>query len=333
MYYTDKKRDELVELATAIEKGFTGPHQYYKRFIAVNAFKYKKQLDIPKTKEFMMFMKDNTKIFSPFRANTFVLGSLLQLGYKKPERTFLRIRDHLDLLKANGFKKSQYLPIMSYTLDALLFDDKIQDMAIQTESYRVSVVKKAKEVYDQMKIKHPWITGGDDYPLALLIAHGGKSIDRVEAIYSGLHDKGLKKGNQLQSLSNILSLSNDEEYVLIDRVIELIERCHKNGFKVNSIMYPGIGLIALVENDQKNMSNVIEVTRELKKTKKFKWLEKNLLFMFAVTIVAEDIKQELSIKTIHETTLNITIEQIVMAQTAVMLAAITASTAGATTAT
>lgn len=330
MYFTEEKRSKLIELATLSEKEFTGQNQYYKRFLAINAFKANKDINVNEIKSLMKFIKDNTKLFSTFRTNRFIFSSLLQMGYKHPEKAFIRIRDHVELLKTYGFKKSQFQPLLSYTLDSLLFADKIQDMAIQTASYRESVIEKGKEVYDYMKASHPWITGGDDYCLALIIAHANKDMERIESIYNGLNDHGLKKGNDLQSLANILSLSDDSESVIINRVMEFIEKSKISGLKISTTMYSGIGLIALVEDDHKHLEHVIEVTNELKKTKKFKWLDKKLLFMFAVAIVSEDLKHELSTKTVMETSLAVTIEELIMAQTAVMIAAITATSAATT---
>lgn len=329
MYFTEEKRSKLIELATKTEKEFLGQNQYYKRFLAINALKANKEIEVDEIKSLMKFIKNNTKLFSPFRSNTFMFASLIQMGYKHPEDAFIRMRDHIDLLKANGFKKSQYQPMLCYTLDSLLFADKIQDMAIQTASYRESVVAKAKETYEHMRANHPWITGGDDYGLAMIIAHANKDMERIESLYNGLHDHGLKKGNDLQSLANILSLSDEDETVLIERVIEFMDKSKANGLKINQTMYSGLGLLALVEDDHKHLEHAIEVTNELKKTKKYKWLDKKLLFMFAVAIISEDMKEELSTKTIMETTLAVTIEELIMAQTAVMIAAITASNAAA----
>jgi hypothetical protein len=332
MYFTEEKRAKLIELATITEKAFSGQNQYYKKFMAINAFKANKEINVNEIKNFMKYVKTNTKMFSPFRINIFIFSSILQMGYKNPEKAFIRIRDHAFLLKENGFKKSQYQPMACYTLDSLLFADKIQDMAIQTESYRVSVAEKGKEVYEYMKVNHPWITGGDDYCLALIIAHANKDMERIERVYNGLNERGLKKGNDLQSLSNILCLTDDIETDIIDRVILFMEKSKKNGLRINTSMYTGLGLIALVEDDHKHLEHVIEVTNELKKTKKFKWIDKQLLFMFAVAIVSEDLKQELSTKTVMATTLSVTIEELIMAQTAVMIAAITATTAASTAA-
>lgn len=325
MYFDSQKMEQLESYTTILDKGFLGQDQYYKRFAAINALKYNKEPDVAEIKNLMKYMKQNTKLFSPFRNNVFMLASLLYLGNKKPEQTFIRVRDHLDLLKQNGFKQSQFLPMMSYALDSLLFDKKIQDMAIQTESYRVGVVEKANEVYGHMKLNHPWITGGDDYALSLLIAHANKDVSRMESIYQSLNLAGLKSGNALQSLANILSLADDEDYILVEKTMALIQICKDDRFKVNQTMYPGIGLLALVDNEANYMEQAIELTRELKKMKMYKWLDKNLLFMFAVTLIGEDIKHDLSGKTIMETTISVTIEQLVMAQTAIILAAIAAS--------
>lgn len=332
MYLSEEKVKKLLEITESVDKEFRSQEQFYKRFIAINSLKHSKKINIQEIKLLMKFIKQNTGLFSPFRNNVFILSSLLSMSRKKPEDAFMRMIDHLNLLKSNGFKKSQYLPMTSYTIETLMFDDNIQDMAIQTESYRVSLLNKAKKIYDEMKLNHPWLTGGEDYPLAILIAHSDKDIDRIESIYSKLYEGGLKKGNNLQSMANIASLSDIEEVIITERVLEIVEFCKNEGFKVNQTMYSGIALLAIVSEQKEHIEHVIETTNILKKTKKYRLIDKNLLFMFAVNLVSEDIKKELSTKTITETTLSITIEQLIMAQTAIMIGAIAASTA-ATTAT
>lgn len=331
MYFHEDDQLRLEEYTNSIDRGFLSQHQYYKRFIAVNAFKHKKILDTEQLKELMKYIRQTTGLFSPFRSNSFAIGAMLMTNYKDPRGAFDRLQEHFRLLKGMGFRSSTFLPMASYTLDSIMFDDKIQDMAIQTESYRQELVEKSKEVYDEMKKNHPWLTGGDDYPLAILIAHSGKDMERIESIYDALNQNGLKKGNNLQSLANIIALSEEEERTIVDKVIDIADYCKKEGFRVNQTMYPGIGLMALVSEKAEYMQQVIDATKELKSIKKYKWLDKNLLFMFAVNLVSEDIKNELSSKTISETMLNITVEQLVMAQTAVIVAAIAASSSAAAT--
>ncbi len=327
MYFQEDDLLRLEEYANSIDRGFLSQHQYYKRFIAVNAFKHRKVLDTEQLKELMKYIRQTTSLFSPFRSNSFAIGAMLMTNYKNPRGAFDRMQDHYNLLKNGGFKSSQFLPITSYTLDAIMFDDKIQDMAIQTESYRRELIKKAKVVYDEMKHNHPWLTGGDDYPLAVLIAHSGIPLDRIEKIYENLHLEGLSKSNNLQSLANIASLSEHEDYIITQKVMDSIKYCKDQGFKISPTMYPGIGLMAIVSEYPEYMKHVIDASKEIKKLKKFKWLDKNLIFMFAVNLVSEDIKNELSSKTVSETLISITVEQLVMAQTAVVVAAIASSSA------
>lgn len=331
MYFQEDDLQRLEEYTNSIDRGFLSQHQYYKRFIAVNTFKHRKVLDTEQLKDLMKYIKQTTSLFSPFRSNAFAIGAMLMTNYRDPRGAFDRIQDHYKLLKNGGFKSSQFLPMTSYTVDAIMFDDKIQDMAIQTESYRNDLIQKAKVVYDEMKHNHPWLTGGDDYPLAVLIAHSGIGLDRIEKIYEDLHLEGLKKGNNLQSLANIASLSKEEDHIITQKVMDAINYCKDQGFKINPTMYPGIGLMAIVSEYPEYMQHVIDASKEIKELKKFKWLDKNLIFMFAVNLVSEDIKNELSSKTVSETMLSITVEQLVMAQTAVVVAAIAASSSAAAT--
>jgi len=332
MRLSDEKINELIQLTDTIEQGFKFQNNYYQRFLAVNSLKMNSTFDVEKVKELMVFIKRNTSVFSPFRSQSFVLASLLHLHAKKPEDVFLRIKGHYDAMKQEGFKESNYLPMACYCLDSLLYDEKVQDMAIQTRSYKENLISKSLLTFKEMKNQHPWLTSGEDYSLAILIAHSNKNMERVESFYQGLSLLGLKKTNGLQSLANILALSNEEEHILMDRTLQIKEQLKSLGLKVNETMYPGLGLLSHLGEDEVYLNGVVERVNQLHDLKKFKWIDKNLLFLFAILLISEELKNDVASKTMYETTISITVEQIITAQIAVMIA-IMASTTAATSST
>jgi hypothetical protein len=327
MYLSQEKVNRLQELTQSIEKSFKLQYAYYSRFIAINALKLNREFDEAVVKNLMSYIKQNTSIFSPFRNQSYILASLLYLHADKPEEVFLRIKDHADALKKAGFKQTAYLPMAAYCLDSILYDKKIQDMAIQTRSYKESLIEKSVATYKEMKKNHPWITSGKDYALSILMAHSNEAMAKVEEVLQSLSRLGLKKNNGLQGLASILALSNEEVNVLCERTLILKEKLTTHGIKVNDSMYPGLGLLIHLDHNEDYLKAVVEVIAQLRKLKKFKLCDRSLLFLFAILLVSEGVKQDVSSKTIYETAISITIEQIITAQIAVMIALLASSSA------
>lgn len=332
MSLSDELQQQLIEKTETISKNFKLQLSYYQSFVAVNAIKLNREIQVEKIKELMDHIKKNTSFFSPFRSQSFLLAALMTLHSEQPEPIFSRLKEHYDSLKKAGFRQTQYLPMASYCLDSILYDPRIQDMSIQTRSYKEALIAKSYETFTLMKEQHPWLTGGDDYALCVLLAHSHKNLSRVEYIFDQLNLHGLSKTNGLQSLSNILALSNEDENSLVQRLIQLKEQFKAKGLKFNDFAFPGLGLLVHLNCDEQMVEDIANSINALHKLKHYKWLDKSLLLLFVILLQSEQYKSELSQKTIYETTLSITIEQIVTAQTAIMIAMMS-STAATTAAT
>lgn len=327
MYLTKERQEQLIKMTEQISKSFKMQLSYYHQFVAINALKQDKEIDVVNIKSVMDFIRKNTTMMSSFRTISFMMASLLCLHQDQPESVFMRIKDHSEQLKKAGFKQTQYLPMTAYCLDSLLYDSKIQDMAIQTRSYKENLISKSFETYKHMKEQHPWLTGGDDYSLCVLLTHSHKSLDRVEEIYQQLHQYGLGRSNGLQSLANILALSSEDVAALVERLIRIKEQFKAEGMKFNEYAYPGLGMLVHLNYDKEQLGEVVEMIRILHSTKHFKWLDKSMLLLFSILLLSEEHKQEMAGKTIFETTIQITIEQIITAQIAVMVAIMSSSAA------
>ena len=77
-------------------------------------------------------------------------------------------------------------------------------------------------------------------------------MDRVERLYQKLATAGLRKGNDLQFLSHILSLKKDvREELLVAKCTNIWNLLKQEKVKVKQMHYPAIGLLALLEDGEK----------------------------------------------------------------------------------
>lgn len=317
------KVDEMLELYLKIEKQFRWQHNLSKHFAALIYTQKNRAFEKEKIDEVMKEIKDNTGIFSPYRGNSvFILAMLLCSEYDNPKEKFLKMLDYHEKLKSAGFKNSTYLPIANYALLITCEEREVENR-----------VKRAYEIYKEMRNNHPWITSGDDYPLTILLAGFNNSIDTIEEYYKGLNDLGFSKGNGLQLLSHILSFSNEGKEIVIKRCKSIYEKLKDNKLKLYSSFYSAIGIIALLsdENDE-IIKELIDAAKYLNGLKKYKWLGKGMNILIASAIVSNAyISEQKEKNNLIEATIGVSIEALIAAQTSAVIAGATAAAAAAAT--
>lgn len=119
-------------------------------------------------------------------------------------------------------------------------------------------IQRSMQVYKRMKKDHLFLTSTNDYPLAVLLAGQSENVetlmDRVERLYQKLAKAGLRKGNDLQFLSHILSLKKDvREEMLVATCTNIWNLLKQEKVKVKQMHYPAIGLLALLEDGEKEI--------------------------------------------------------------------------------
>lgn len=155
-------------------------------------------------------------------------------------------------------------------------------------------------------------------------------MHEIEHFYMTLAQHGFKKGNDLQFLSHILAIDkNLHADTLIEICVSVKEACESAGIKVKAMHYPVIGLLALFEKPETEIEIIHEVVKQLNADKLFKW-QKDINVMLAVNLV---ISEKLKDSRLVETGIYTTIETIIQAQQAAMLAVIASTSAIATTTT
>lgn len=317
------KVNQMLELYMKISKDYKWENDLSKHFAALTYILKNKEFEKEKIDGMKRVIKENTGVFSYYRGNTmFTLSMLLCSEYDNPKEKFMKMMEYDRKFKEEGFKKNTYLPVANYALLLTCEEDLIDTR-----------IKKAYEIYCEMKKNHPWLTSGDDYPLCVLLANSEKpvhtNIKNIEDCYRYLNEEGFSKGNGLQFLSHILSFGDEDNSVKGERCKKVFDRLKENKLKIASSYYAALGIITLIgNNNSEAIQDLIDVADYLNRLKKYKWLGKGMNVLIASAIVSKEyIEDKINEKDLIDTALGISIETLIAAQTAAMIAAATASTA------
>ncbi len=268
-------------------------------------------------------MKENTGFFSHYRSyDRFFMSALLHTKFENPEENFIKLLELEDQLKQEGFTKGTYSGLASYILLTSVNSDSVH-----------KTIRRAKQIYGRMRDRHFWLTGQDDYPLAVLLAASGEEVEsiesKVEGLFEQLHNSGFSKTNSLQFLSHILSFGKDNMEDKVEKCKSVVNYFKSKKIKINSTHYGTVGLMALMfNNEYEFLEEILEVIDYLKSRKEFKWTSKEILLLIASSIItAGNIEKYKEHEELLKTNLGLTIQAVIAAQTAAMVASISAITA------
>lgn len=268
------------------------------------------------------YIKKNTGPFSCYRQKSILFSALLAINYPDPEDKFDILLDYEQKLKYNGFRSYTYRPVTAYTLLLTCKEHEADER-----------IAKAYKIFTDMRKNHPWLTSGDDYPLAVLLAGSDEPVhilmEKIEMMYDDLTKAGFGKSNGLQFLSHILTFSTEDNRTKAERCRKLYDIFKENKLKVYSSNYGSLGLLTLLEGKSEEAAyEVIRASRYLSEDRKYRRLGKETVFLTAAALVCdlylENMKKE---SEIIQTTSFITIEALIAAQSAAMLGATCAATA------
>ena len=268
------------------------------------------------------YIKKNTGPFCCYRQKSVLFSALLVLGFPDPEDKFDTLQNYEQKLKDAGFRSYTYRPVTAYTLLLTCEKEKID--------FRIA---KAYEIFIEMRKHHPWLTSGDDYPISILLASSEKPVreimDEIGSLYQALNRVGLSRGNGLQFLSHILSLSPENNEDKAFRCKELYDFFKHKKLKVYSSNYGSLGLLTLLaQRSQEAAEEVMVVSNHLRQDRNIRWLGKEIVFLTATALVSTmSLQNFLDSSVLMETSAYITIEDLIAAQTAAMLGATCAATA------
>ncbi len=319
--YLKDKADQMLERYLELEKAFMWEHNLTKHFTALVLTQTERSVSKEGIKNAIDVINSNTGAFSYFRGTyRFMLAGLMVSESDSIEGTFSRIQTCEQNLKTAGFKNGTHMPIASYALYKCAGDED-----------SLSVARRAHDIYGLLKTNHPWITSSDDYSMAILLAKSECDLNRIEEAYNALNDLGFHKGNELQSLSHILALSNRSIQEVVAVCSNLKKQLKDNKLNLSVSFYAALGIITLIYfEDEGITADWMALSNYMNQQKKYKWLGKGMNVLLASALVSDRWIKESEVGRI---TISISIETLIAAQMAALIAATTASAAAASSST
>ncbi|MCS1350654.1 DUF4003 domain-containing protein [Mechercharimyces sp. CAU 1602] len=248
----------------------------------------------------------------------YAMAALLDSRFADPMDAFVRLDTCYDMLVAEGFRRSSY----TYIAASILVGDE------QPDSETKKKVERALTMYRLMKKEHFFLTGEDDYPLTVLLSQHEDRIeelvDKINYAYKKLAGWGFKKGNELQLLSQIVTL---EDGLKVEEKVEctyhLYQRIKGSTMKIKRMHYPEIGLLALLEIGEQDIPVIVEIKKQLDGEKLLKW-QRDLNLKMAIHLYVSSYSYD---NNIANTGLLTAVEGIMQAQQMAMIGAVVGATA------
>jgi Protein of unknown function (DUF4003) len=273
----------------------------------------KRPFHIDRFIEISDYIKNNVGAFSTLKHEIrFTFAAMLDTRFDDYQSHFHKFLSAYDSLIDAGFLRGPFSYIAAMTM--LSDGDRKQDFAAH-----------GMEVYKKMRDQHFFLTGHSDYPFALLLSQreGNQDalIEKIEGFYHQLNLAGFRKGNDLQSMSHILSLHSEwSQEELVKRCTRLYDTFKQVGIKPKAMFYPQMALLSFVEGDVSLVNKVKDVWEELNLSKAFKW-HKDINLMMAVNMLISD---KLENNAVMHVSLSTAIETLIQAQQATMIATVAA---------
>ena len=320
------KLELFVSNTESSKKRFTWQYVMLKRLAALLYAVENKVIDIQRIQECMDLIKKSTGVLSTFRGNSLmILATLLSLVENKEERLTDTLKVY-DMLKAEKFRSSDFLVIAAY-----------QIVSNTDPIYYSQAIKRSKAFYDGLKAQHRFITGHDDYIFSVML--GLSNIDiktgltQMEQIYQSLKPKFYSR-NGVQALSQVLVLGGNASGSE-SRILELSNTFREKKLRLDrDYTLSSLGVLALLPVGVDTLvNNVIDVYEYLRTKKGFgSWsITKQELLLLSCSLVAYEYIDQAN-DGIITTAISTSITNIIIAQQAAMIAAISASTAAAASA-
>ncbi len=281
------KCDQLIGNRMKLENEFKFSNNLMNIAAALVFTGAKREIDVEKLKEARKIVKDNLSIFSSFRGTAEPLIVCKMALSNDPYQFLNDVKIVYDKFSKGLFSDSGYI------IQAAI---SIVDAGMVM--YADTIKEKFKELYKRMGKEHPLITSSSDIVFAVMLCMTDKSVDTIiremETCYHYLK-KEVKigvGGNEIQGLSEVLTLSDGDMKEKCDKVVNIYgkfwEKKHKYGAEYNEFASLGC-LIDLDVDTDILVNNIIEAAEYLKQAKGFgSWsLNKKQRLLFAAMLAAD----------------------------------------------
>jgi hypothetical protein len=180
------------------------------------------------------------ELSSPLR---FIVSAMLLLHGDSPE-TFLAESKRVKEL----FRQLKLRPGGIYeTMATLVLRQRSGGKPVE-----LSTVERFRDIYEEMKRYHWWLTGPDDFPACAILVGEPDSPERigagVERIYQALDRVGFAKGDPLQTAANILYLAHIDADVIADRFRALADGFRERKVSIWQSDYDELAILSFLDH-------------------------------------------------------------------------------------
>jgi hypothetical protein len=238
----------------------------YERYFMAMYFAQKSLApDVERIKQINRYIKENTGVFSAFRAEAMYFISALVSAESDYFTLFQKMQDVYARLRDARFHSSSYLTVAAYVI-AMSRNEEDTDRA----------VCDMRQFFDELKAAHPLITSYDDYAFAAVLAVSGKDLNiaavRMESIYRKLDDALNMFGqrNTLQAVSSVLVLSDEDEDALAEKYVGAVKLARDHKIHLGFGGYSSLASICVFrKNISDDIANIAEYEKYLRTVRHF----------------------------------------------------------------
>lgn len=319
-----EKADLMIANYHTLKGNFKWDSNLARHFGAVTHATRGRKIDVRLIEDIKNYLKEETGWTSYFRGtNGFLMANLL--CFEDDYRGFFKnmVGAH-ERMRDAKFRKSPQLPLAAYTL--------VKECPIDDWDLRID---RMNAFYKKMKESHSWLTSADDYVFSAVLATTDLDLQdtsyKIEACYNLLNREGLHKSNDLQTLSHVLALGEEDVSVKCDKAIKLYLGLRDRKCKLQYSGLATLGLLALITNDiDRITSEIVEVYDYLYEQRGYGlWsLDKSMRVILASTLVSDLYVDDIK-KGVLQITLGNSINAIIIAQQQAAVASACAASAPA----
>ncbi|WP_391205746.1 DUF4003 family protein [Psychrobacillus sp. L4] len=275
-----------------------------------------KEFDESRFKEIEAYIKKRASVFSPLRSYLHPLFvATIDAGGLDSIQAVDLLLEKVEALKKSSFKVNSY----TYLAALLMSDDK--------EAWP-NEVDRAKQLMEDMKKHHRFLTSTDDYPYAMFLGKlDGDTTVRAESMnryYQELRNHKFYSGNELQWMSQVLTYtSQNYEEDLLSRALIIRDGLKSVKIKTSVAQYPMIGFMAVLKMNEDQLNDIVSTYQSLVSMKLFSWYKESALPI----ALGWEMRSSKDTYTTAAISMATSLEMLLQAQQAMMVSTIAATSA------
>lgn len=254
-----------------------------RKYSALNLTLRNEIANIDRIEKAIKLIKENTSAFSEYRRRN-LLNLAVNISLEEDMDKALSEIENIYINLKSEFSQSRYLMLAA---EEIFFSRNF----INVEE----VIMNTKSAYKYMKKNHRFETKREDLCSATMIAMTSENLeetfDEINECYDILTDCGFSKNNDLELLSNMLSIINMPVDIKCAQVRDLATNLKENKVEFKKSYLPILGIAVFVTDDYNKLSkNVLDVSETLKENEGFRSVtvdEKARNIMALILVVKE----------------------------------------------